>query len=201
MRARHLWLLLLLSACAQTPPKPAEPVADPSPSLTISKPVPPKEDELRAKAQGGDAAAQMALGRYLIERGPYFDPSPEGVSWLEKAAGQGLVDAKLTLALRYKAVYCQGPKAEFRHCQKAYQWFTAAAQTGDTSAMTGLISLLSVPPTENIEEAYFWAMIRLRQKPMPPAAWVEESQTLRAKLPIEQALMMERKVSKWKAVK
>lgn len=193
----------------------AKPVvaADPTPAPTVMKAAPPlppkaqptttkqlrvKESDLRPKAEAGDAKAQAALGRVLLERGSYFDPSPEGVAWLEKAAGQGSREAQMSLAYRYRAAYCgTGPIARNDKCDQARRWFLAAAATGDNGAMVSLVSMLPQPPFNDPAEAYYWALIRQRQRAMPPSSWIEESTSLKAGLTETQVRETEKRVESW----
>lgn len=158
---------------------------------------------LRPKAEAGDCAAQYSLGKQLLAEGSYFTPSPEGVAWLEKAAAQGSTEARLALGYRYRAAYCQGPAARSDKCAQARGWFADAASSGDVEAMGALIAMLKGPPLAGPSQvdpskAYFWSLVRLRQKPMPPSAWIEESTAIRAGLGKDQADDAERQASLWR---
>lgn len=52
-------------------------------------------EELQARAERGDAQAQLELGTRLRSTTPEAPMNPElAVSWIRKAAEQGLVEAK-----------------------------------------------------------------------------------------------------------
>ena len=142
--------------------------------------------------------AQYALGKLLLDKGSYFDPSPEGVAWLEKAAAQGSSEARLALGYRYRAAYCGGPAERSDKCHLARRWFTEAAEAGDLEAMGALINMLSHPPLADPSQAYFWSLVRQRQRAMPPTAWVEEATALKAGLDNDQVAEVERRVALWR---
>ena len=182
----------MLAGCASQPDAP-KPAVTPQPLPEV------KSADLRHGAEAGDSKAQYTLGKMLLDQGSYFDPSPEGVSWLEKAAGQGSLEARLALGYRYRAAYCGGPVARMDKCHQARRWFQDAAEAGDVEAMGALISMLSHPPLQDPPEAYYWSLLRQLQKGMPPTAWVEDSTTLKATLPPDQIEATEKRVALWRA--
>jgi hypothetical protein len=191
---RRLVLVLavgLLAGCVRQPDAPKPAVATSSAQSVVLPEV--KTPDLRLGAEAGDSKAQYTLGKMLLDKGSYFDPSPEGVSWLEKAAAQGSLEARLALGYRYRAAYCSGPVERMDKCHQARRWFQEAAESGDQEAMGVLITMLSHPPLKDPQEAYYWSLMRQRQKAMPPNAWIEESTTLKATLPNEQAAATEQR--------
>lgn len=191
---KAVWLVLaagLLAGCVSQPE---------APKPTVAAPVLPevKSADLRQGAEAGDAGAQVRLGKMLLDKGSYFEPMPEGVAWLEKAAGQGSVEARLILGYRYRAAFCGGPVQRLDKCHEARRWFEKAAETGDVEAMGALVSMLSRQPVQDLPGAYYWALLRQRQKAMPPSAWIEEATALKSALPQEQAGGVERWVALWR---
>ncbi|OIR09032.1 hypothetical protein GALL_86380 [mine drainage metagenome] len=187
--------LLLLAACAR-PPGPAGAALP----VAVAVAAPPSLDEavLRRAAELGDAGAQTALGKLLLQKGSYFEPAPAGVDWLEKAAGQGSGEARLALAYRYRAAYCgNGPLARRDKCEKSRRWFRAEAETGDVEAMTSLVFMLPRPPFNDPAAAYYWALVRERQQGLPPTAWVEDAACLKAGLPGRVAQAEEGRANGW----
>jgi|GEM_PF-2416220 len=187
--------LLVLAGCVTPPDKPSPLL---SRSAEPAKLPEAQSSELRPSAEAGDRRAQYALGQLLLDKGSYFDPSPEGIAWLEKASAQGSVEARLALGYRYRAAYCGGPADRSEKCPLARRWFSEAAETGDVEAMGALVSMLSRPPLADPSQAYYWSLLRQRQKAMPPSSWVEESTALKAALPPDQATQTERKVALWR---
>jgi hypothetical protein len=56
----------------------------------------PSIKDLEIQATGGDLAAQLRVGRALLDQGQ----TERGRDWLRRAAGSGLTEAKLALAER-----------------------------------------------------------------------------------------------------
>jgi len=156
-----------------------------------------KAADFSAAAAANDREAQVARGKMLLDQGSYFDPLPEAVALLEKAAQDGSVEAQMALGYRYRAAYCSGPAIRLDRCNQARRWFQAAAETGDLEAMGVLVAMLSHPPLLDRSQAYYWALLRQRQKAMPSANWVEECTALKSALSNDIAVDQEKRVSQW----
>jgi len=86
-------------------------------------------DDLRKKAEGGDAQAQLVLAeRYDAGIGVSKD-STEAAKWYLKAAEQGLVEAQYNRGVMYD----KGEGVQ-KDLAMAFHWFSAAAEQGDPAA-------------------------------------------------------------------
>src|SRR6266404_4606819 len=91
-----------------------------------------KLEEIKAKAEKGDAAAQCQLARHYLETVDCDNKArndAEAVKWLRSAAEKGLADAQFELGLCYTiAVNRQLDPVE------AAKWFRKAAEQGHSKA-------------------------------------------------------------------
>ena len=86
-------------------------------------------EELKKKAENGDAKAQFALGdKYAVEKN-----FSEAAKWYEKAAEQGVVDAQNNLS----GAYFDGRGVEKNYAE-ALKWFRKAAEQGNVLAQYNL---------------------------------------------------------------
>jgi hypothetical protein len=119
-----------------------------------------RRDDLLARAERGDAAAQVKLGNaYLgrvIQTGVKITPSTsEAVRWFEAAAKQNNMEALLELGRGYEYGYLGEADGE-----KAVQYFRRAAELGNTDAVIELIHLYvegGKGLEKNFDEAAQWA--------------------------------------------
>lgn len=121
-----VWLLVALCACAPLSRK------DENPASLYIKAMNGDADslnQLRAKAEQGNAQAGLYLGlMYDLGEGVPKDDA-EAVKWYRKAAEQGHAIAQYNLGHKY--ANGEGvPKDEF----EAYVWFNLAAGSGDKDA-------------------------------------------------------------------
>jgi TPR repeat protein len=133
--------LALLSAHTQTP------VIDPA---------------LLAKANAGDAPAQVQLGDNNRAAGDAVPHNPmqsaeyykQAIAWYRKAADQGSIAGQMHLA----ALYRDGGKGFSRDMEQAVEWYRKAAEQGDVTAQATLGVLYSIGqgvPRDDVE-AYYW---------------------------------------------
>ncbi len=93
----------------------------------------PDREALRARAQGGDAAAQFQLGfAYDMGLGGRPDDA-EAVRWYRMAAEKGLADAQYNLAVMY-----DGGEGVDRDPAEAVRWYRRAAEQGHALAQLNL---------------------------------------------------------------
>jgi TPR repeat protein len=86
-------------------------------------------EELRAAAEGGDAGAQCALGKKILEE----DNSREAVGWFRAAAEQGHAEAQLYLG----SCFYKGEGVD-QDLAEAVRWFRKAAEQGHADAQNPL---------------------------------------------------------------
>ena len=90
-------------------------------------------DEVRARAQTGDAEAQLALGRaYAIGLGVPEDDA-EAARWFRLAADQGFAGAQFRLGLSYAHGITQ-----LQDDAQAVRWYRLAADQGHPEAQFNL---------------------------------------------------------------
>lgn len=117
---------------------------------------------LLAKANSGDAAAQVQLGDNYRAAGDALLRNPlqsaefykQAIAWYSKAAEQGSIPAELHLA----ALYRDGGKGFPRDPAQSAVWYRKAAEQGDVTAQATLGLLYSIGQglPRNDVEAYFW---------------------------------------------
>ena len=91
-------------------------------------------DELRKRAEAGDAEAQYSLFLKYKEGESPVEDRPEAVAWLRKAAEAGHAMAQVTLGLLYR----EGKRGVARNPEEAVQWFRKAAEQGNASGESEL---------------------------------------------------------------
>ncbi len=138
---RHITLLgigVLLVACGQEEPPAPEtapaPVASAVQPAPVSSAKPGSFEELAAKAQAGDAQAQLQLAEFYESIGRY----KTAVTWYEFLLKQDNVAAQRALA----ALYDEG-NGVAQDYQKAYDLYTKAAEKNDIEAILALVNYYS----------------------------------------------------------
>ena len=93
--------------------------------------------KLRAKAESGDAAAQLQLGIIYAKRdgGPKDGFEAEAVKWFRRAADRGLADAQFNLGWMYD----RGEGVAKGHAE-AVRWFRKAAEQGLATAQCEVLA-------------------------------------------------------------
>ncbi len=124
--------------------------------LSVSLPGAEVSEDLIAKANAGDASAQLALGQaHASGKGAKKD-ARAAVEWLAKAADQGNIDARLSLGKLYL-----GGSGVPRNSIEAAKWYRPAADQGSTTAQIQLARMhlagSGVPKDE--VEACKWAKV------------------------------------------
>jgi TPR repeat protein len=106
----------------------------------------PSDKELKEKAERGDHAAQLELGRIAANNGDY----DEAAKWYRKAADQGNVGGQHDLAVLY--IYGTGVTQDYA---EAVKLFSLAAAQGDVESQysLGLRYLKGDHVTQNFNEA------------------------------------------------
>jgi TPR repeat protein len=124
--------------------------------------VPAIDPALLAKANAGDAAAQVQLGDNARAAGDAVPHNPmesaeyykQAIAWYRKAADQGFIAGQMHLA----ALYRDGGKGFPRDMEQAVAWYRKAAEQGDVTAQATLGVLYSIGqgvPHDDVE-AYYW---------------------------------------------
>ncbi len=124
--AAALLVLMGLSGCSKSAP----------PASTDTVPKPANVAEVRAKAEKGDALAQTALGKILVEGRDTRPDYVEAVRWFRQAADQGAAEAQFYLASLYEA-----GRGVARDDAEAVRWNRKAAEAGFGEAQYALALL------------------------------------------------------------
>ena len=90
-------------------------------------------DEIKARAENGDATLQYQLGLYYFNGNGVAKDYLEAARWWRKAAGQGNAKAEYEFGLCYYAGY--GVEQNYA---EAAQWWTKASEQGDALAQYNL---------------------------------------------------------------
>lgn len=111
------------------------PQAQPAPEQTESRTKLTVSDisHLQAKAEGGDAAAQLALGVAYDEGNGVLQSDALAAKWFRKAADQGNAEAQNALGVMYRV----GLGVE-RNKEEALKWYRKAARQKNANAMFNL---------------------------------------------------------------
>jgi TPR repeat protein len=93
--------------------------------------------ERRALAEAGDADAQLAIGREILQQAG-TDPAliDKALGWIERAAATGSVEAQYQLA----NLYLDAESASEREREQGRQWLLAAADGGQEEALRKVIT-------------------------------------------------------------
>jgi hypothetical protein len=177
----------LLAAGAQT----ASPQSV-GPQATVIDPA------LMAKANAGDAAAQVRLGEsYAAGKGVAADPR-QAAAWYRKAADQGDISGEIHLAILYRD---GGGKAFPRDIEQAATWYRKAADQGDSGAQGTLGILYSfgqgVPRSD--VEAYFWLDLAAAVKSPNQAQYIANRQMVGTRITADQLSDIQDRETQWKA--
>jgi TPR repeat protein len=130
--------------------------------LSASAQAPAIDPALLAKANSGDAVAQVQLGDSARAAGDAVPHNlqvaaeyyKQAIAWYRKAAEQGSIAGQMHLA----ALYRDGGKGFSRDMAQAAEWYRKAAEQGDVTAQASLGVLYSIGqgvPHDDVE-AYYW---------------------------------------------
>ena len=183
-----MFLGILLSTAAQTA----------APTTEI-------DSSLQAKANSGDAAAQVALGeRYAkaaatdLDKVQMAGDYQQAVAWYRKAADQNNISAEMHLAALYRD---GGGKIIPRDMEQAASWYRRAADQGDPTAQGTLGVLYSMGqgvPHDDVE-AYFWFDLAASVKSPSQEKYAANRQMIGERITTDELAGVEDRVAAWKA--
>ncbi len=109
---------------------------------------------LLAKANAGDAAAQVTVGECYGDGKGVARDLKRAAEWYQKAADKGDIGGELHLA----ALYRDGGKGFPRDMAQAAAWYLKAADQGDVGAQGTMGTLCSMGQgvEQSYVEAYYW---------------------------------------------
>jgi TPR repeat protein len=148
---------------------------------------------LLAKANGGDAAAQVQVGESYAAEHDLI----QAAEWYGKAAGQANLAAELHLAVLYR----DGGKGVPRDPEQAAAWYRKAADQGDAGAEGTLGMLYAVGqgvPRSDVE-AYYWLDLAASVRGPQQAQYAANRQVVGTRITADELADVGDRVAKWKA--
>ena len=151
---------------------------------------------LMAKANAGDAAAQMQVAQ-AYEKGDQVKRSyPQAAAWYRKAADQGNVQAEILLASCYR-----DGRGIDRDMEQAAAWYRKAAEQGDVGAQAtlGLLYSIGQGVLRSDVNAYYWLALAAAVKGPDQAKYAANRQSMAARLTADEFNAIQAKVTEWLA--
>jgi TPR repeat protein len=183
-----MFLGILLSAAAQT----ATPTAAIDPALL-------------AKANSGDAAAQVVVGEQYAQaaandhdKAQMAADYQQELAWYRKAADQNNISGEMHLAALYRD---GGGKTIPRDMEQAATWYRRAADKGDPTAQGTLGVLYSMGqgvPHSDVE-AYFWFDLAASVKGPNQEKYAANRQMIGEHITADELSDVQDRVAAWKA--
>jgi len=162
------------------------------------------DPSLQAKANAGDAAAQVQVGDEIssaagasgLEARKLVESYKAAAAWYRKAAEQGWVDGELRLA----AVYRDG-KGVDRDMVQAAAWYRKAAEQGNVSAQATLGVLYSMGQgvVKSDVEAYFWLALAASAKGPNQEKYAANRQMIGTHITADELSDIQDRVAKWQS--
>ncbi len=178
----------LLTAAAQT--------VTPAPSI---------DPALLAKANGGDAAAQVAVGeQYAKAAVAEHDKTliagdyQQELAWYQKAANQSDIPGEMHLAALYRD---GGGKTIPRDMGQAAAWYRKAADQGDATAQgtLGVLYSMGQGVPHNDVEAYFWFDVAAGASGPNQEKYAANRQMIGERITADELSDVQDRVAAWKA--
>lgn len=153
---------------------------------------------LLARANSGDASAQVQLGEAYADGKGVERDTQQAVAWYRKAADQGNISAELHLAVLYR----DGAGKMFpRDMAQAAEWYRKAADQGDTGAQGTLGMLYTVGqgvPKSDVD-AYFWLDLAASTAGPNQAQYIANRQNVGTRITADDLDAIHEREDKWKA--
>jgi len=159
---------------------------------------------LLAKANGGDAAAQVQIGDSSCAAGNKATQDPQqlaecykvAASWYRKAAEQGSLAGQLRLAELYRDG--RGVSRDMAH---AAEWYRKAADQGDAGAQGTLAVLYSMGQgiAQSYSDAYYWFDLAAKVKGPNQEKYAAYRQMSGAHITADELADVQEREAKWLA--
>ncbi len=159
--------------------------------------VPAIDPVLLAKANAGDAAAQVLVGEsYAAGMGAALNLKL-AAGWYRKAADKGDIAGEMHLA----ALYRDGGKGFPRDMVQAAAWYRKAAEQGDVGAQAtlGLLYSLGQGLPQSYVEAYFWLDLAASVKGSKQEQYAQNRQRIGAHITTDELDEIQERVAEWQA--
>ncbi len=153
---------------------------------------------LMAKANEGDAAAEVKVGESYAEGKGVAPDAKQAAAWYQKAADQGNVSGEMHLADLFRD---GAGKAFPRDMTQAAGWYRKAADQGDASAQgtLGMLYTLGQGVPQSDVEAYFWLELAASVKGPNQAQYDANRRNVGTRITADELADIEDRVAKWKA--
>ena len=165
----------------------------------------PVDAALLAKANAGDAAAQVAVGESYIQAAPtahnrvrISSDYQQAAAWYKKAADQNNIGGELHLA----ALYRDGAGKAFpRDPAQAAALYRKAANQGDAGAQgtLGMLYTLGLGVPQSDVEAYFWLDLAASVKGPNQARYAANRQNVGTRITVDELQDVQDRVVAWQA--
>jgi len=152
---------------------------------------------LLAKANGGDPAAQVAVGEsYQAGKGVPKDLQ-NAAAWYQKAADKKDIAGELHMA----ALYRDGGKGFARDMAQAADWYRKAADQGDVEAQATMGTLYSMGQgvQVNYVEAYYWLDLAAAVKGPKQEMYAAHRQMMGEHITVDELDSAQERAAAWKA--
>ena len=152
---------------------------------------------LLAKAAGGDAAAQVAVGESYASGAGVTQDSKLAAEWYQKAADKGDIAGELHLATLYR----DGGKDFPQDMVQAAAWYLKAADQGDVRAEATMGTLYSMGQgvEQNYAEAYYWLDLAAAVKGPKQEQYAAHRQMMGAHITADELTAVQNRAVAWKA--
>lgn len=153
---------------------------------------------LLAKANAGDAAAQVQVGECYDNGKGVAHNAQQAAAWYRKAADQKSIAGELHLAELYR----DGDGKKFpRDMQQAAAWYRKAADQGDTGAQgtLGMLYSLGQGVPQSDVEAYFWLDLAASVDSPNQQQYITNRQNVGTRITADQLSDIEDREAQWKA--
>lgn len=153
---------------------------------------------LLAKANGGDAAAQVEVGEdYAAGKGVARDYK-QAAGWYRKAADKGDVAGEMHLAALYRD---GGGKTFARDMVQAAEWYRKAAEQGDVTAqgILGTLYSLGQGVLLSYPDAYYWLDLAAHVKGPNQEKYAANRQSIGTRITADELADVQDRVEKWLA--
>jgi hypothetical protein len=153
---------------------------------------------LLARAQAGDAAAQVQVGQaYAAGKGAPQDGA-QAAEWLRKAADKGSIEAFKALG----SLYRDGAGKHFpRDLAQAVSWYRKAAEAGDVDSqgMLGVFYSYGQGVQQDYLEAYYWLDLAAAVPGPKQDQYITNRQRIGQHITADELEAVQERAAKWKA--
>lgn len=160
---------------------------------------------LLARANGGDAAAQVAVGEQYAQaaanehdKAQMASDYQQELAWYKKAAEQKSIAGEMHLAALYRD---GGGKTIPRDMEQAAAWYRKAADQGDPTAqgMLGVLYSMGQGVPHSDVEAYFWLDLAAGVAGPNQEKYAANRQMIGERITADELSDVQDRVAAWKA--